>query len=317
MVVKKIKKNKEVKKEEKSKTPEVFDFSSFGSIRSFLKENLKTEGYFGIAFKAKKHIEKIIKDSGLDKDYNFIFLIKESGMDKFDLDQIYQTISSFDNKENGLALIINSPGGSVEPAYLIAKCCQEYKGKFITIIPRRAKSAATLISLGAEEIHMGTVSELGPIDIQINRVPARALSNAVEYLASLQKKHPESYRMFSEYLSKELNLSKLGHFQRIAESMKDYAKILLKNNAGAKTLNHEEVAEKLVDGFQDHSFVIDDKQAKEILGSIIQTKTKEYDLGNKVYSFLDELSLAFWSVSKNNIKIEYTGNYLSITEEES
>lgn len=40
-------------------------------------------------------------------------------------------------------------------------------GEFKVIIPNKAKSAATLVALGANEIVMGYSSELGPIDAQI------------------------------------------------------------------------------------------------------------------------------------------------------
>lgn len=54
-----------------------------------------------------------------------------------------------------------SDGGKIEPAYLISKTCKRLcKNKLVISIPRQAKSAATLISLGADELHMGLLSEL-------------------------------------------------------------------------------------------------------------------------------------------------------------
>jgi ClpP class serine protease len=64
-------------------------------------------------------------------------------------------------------LIVNSPGGRVEPAYLISKSLKSIAHKHFSVaIPRRAKSAATLLALGADQIHMGMISQLGPIDPQ-------------------------------------------------------------------------------------------------------------------------------------------------------
>ncbi len=60
-------------------------------------------------------------------------------------------------------------------------------------VPRRAKSAATLISLG-DEIHMGELSELGPIDPQVGkpRLPVLSLrSSALECIATLCKNIPK------------------------------------------------------------------------------------------------------------------------------
>lgn len=81
------------------------------------------------------------------------------------MDQIYKSLEKDDKKDN--LLILFSNGGSVEPAYLISKCCKEYSKKFIVAIPRKAKSATTLIALGADEIYMVQMSQLGPIDPQI------------------------------------------------------------------------------------------------------------------------------------------------------
>lgn len=68
----------------------------------------------------------------------------------------------------GLCLVLNSPGGDALAAERIVHTCRVYSGnKFEVIVPRRAKSAATMIALGADKIYMGETSALGPIDPQI------------------------------------------------------------------------------------------------------------------------------------------------------
>ena len=67
-----------------------------------------------------------------------------------------------------LDLIIHSPGGDANVAEKIIQICREHsKKEFRVIIPNMAKSAATLIALGADSIVMGHCSELGPIDAQV------------------------------------------------------------------------------------------------------------------------------------------------------
>jgi ClpP class serine protease len=44
--------------------------------------------------------------------------------------------------------------------------------RLVVVVPDQAKSAATLIALGADEILMGPASDLGPIDPQIE-LPSR------------------------------------------------------------------------------------------------------------------------------------------------
>jgi len=71
--------------------------------------------------------------------------------------------------KKGLALLINSPGGLGLAAERIINICRSYSGtrEFIAIVPGKAKSAATMICMGASKIYMSNTSELGPIDPQI------------------------------------------------------------------------------------------------------------------------------------------------------
>jgi len=66
-----------------------------------------------------------------------------------------------------LSLILQSPGGDGAVVEKFVSLCRVQCKIFRVIIPHQAKSAATLISLGADEIIMGPPSELGPIDAQV------------------------------------------------------------------------------------------------------------------------------------------------------
>jgi hypothetical protein len=64
-------------------------------------------------------------------------------------------------------LLIHSPGGFGEVAEKIVQMCRSCcRDRFRVIVPNYAKSAATMIALGADAIVMGDRSELGPIDPQ-------------------------------------------------------------------------------------------------------------------------------------------------------
>ena len=68
----------------------------------------------------------------------------------------------------GLTMIINSPGGDGLAAERIVNVCRSYsQDKFEIIIPKMAKSAATMIAFGAQKIWLSETSELGPIDPQV------------------------------------------------------------------------------------------------------------------------------------------------------
>lgn len=66
-------------------------------------------------------------------------------------------------------LMISSPGGFPESAERFVSVCRAFAdgGKFSVLVPGLAKSAATMIAFGADEIIMSEVSELGPVDPQV------------------------------------------------------------------------------------------------------------------------------------------------------
>lgn len=69
----------------------------------------------------------------------------------------------------GVDLILNGPGGQPEVAEKIVTMLRHfYDDDLRVIVPEFAKSAATIVCLGADEIVMGYCSELGPIDPQMS-----------------------------------------------------------------------------------------------------------------------------------------------------
>lgn len=69
------------------------------------------------------------------------------------------------NKEDTfIDLLLNSNGGNIYAAYKMICVLRSKCNKLRAIIPFYAKSAATLMVLGADKIIMGHQSELGPLD---------------------------------------------------------------------------------------------------------------------------------------------------------
>ena len=151
-------------------------------------------------------------------------------------------------------------------------------------IPRQAKSAATLICCAADEIHMGSLSELGPIDPQIDQLPALGLKSSIEHIAELISRYPKSSEMFAKYLNLSLQPIHLGYYERVAESAAQYAERLLKSHFSNLKSSPEKISNDLVYSYKDHSFVIDKSEALSIFGgNVIKSNTEEYNLGNSIY----------------------------------
>jgi len=239
-----------------------------------------------------QHVNALINESTL-KEYNVVFLYDDySFIKNSHANKIYNAVTNFENKNN-IFLILDSRGGSVEPAYLISKTCKKLSNeKFVVAVPRKAKSAASLICLGADEIHMGLMSELGPIDPQINGIPALGLSNALKVVAELANKYPGAADMFANYLKEKLFLPHLGYFERLCESSIQYAKRLLQGKKFSSGKNVDFLANHFVNHYKDHSFVIDSDEVTELLGeNMVKLNTKEYQLANRIYQFFDFITV--------------------------
>lgn len=114
---------------------------------------------------------------------------------------------------NGLALVINSPGGDGLAAERIINICRNYSktNEYWAIIPAKAKSAATMISFGASKIIMSKTSELGPIDPQLILQEENGLSkrfsavNVVESYNDLFKRAVNEKGNLQPYLQQLAN----------------------------------------------------------------------------------------------------------------
>lgn len=254
----------------------------------------------------RAQVEYILSPTGLSDKYDIVVFYDEDGIGQSDANRVYSALST-SNIEKPNLMILKSAGGDIASAYLIAKICRDYtKMSFEIAVPRQAKSAATLICCGADRIHMGSLSELGPIDPQFDGVPALALKHSVEHIAQLVGDYPQAANMFSEYLSKALKIESLGYYERVAESATQYAIRLLASRPKASGENSS-IAQKLVYHYKDHGFVIDSREAIEIFGKeVVVCNTDEYKAANEVIQALD---LARWICdSKFRRRLTYIGS---------
>lgn len=268
------------------KEPDLSDFRQlFSLVRSGKEDELKVA--------VAKHLRKLAEHHAMHS-YRVLYLFDtERSIGNNHANELYEAAAD-GNKEKDILLILQSAGGRIEPAYLISKTCKRLAlDRFVVVIPRRAKSAATLLALGADEIHMGLMSELGPIDPQIGGYPALGLTNALNKVAELAAKFPRSSDMWSKYLGTKLDLNDLGYFDRVTESAAQYAERLMRGKVLPEGKTVPTIASHFVNHYKDHSFVIDYDEAKSLLGAdMVKTDTPEYAFGNAVYGFLNLVELA-------------------------
>jgi len=74
-----------------------------------------------------------------------------------------------------LDIILHTPGGQVTAALQIARALRDHKARVTVFVPHMAMSGGTLIALAADQIVMFSHSMLGPIDPQIDGLPAQSI----------------------------------------------------------------------------------------------------------------------------------------------
>ena len=79
-----------------------------------------------------------------------------------------------------LDVVLHTPGGLYLAATQIARALAGHKGKVTVFVPHYAMSGGTLIALAANEIVMCGHSVLGPLDPQVDGLPAVSLLRVME-----------------------------------------------------------------------------------------------------------------------------------------
>ena len=167
--------------------------------------------------------------------YTVLVLYNDETIDAEDADRIYQALSGIRHSQRkDVLLVLVSRGGLVVPAYQISKLCREWsKDKFVVGVPRHAKSAATMICLGADAVHMGPLGHLGPIDPQFTDsegypVSGLVLQASLRTITKWVSEYPGSHKMWAEILMKDkcFDFYDVGALDRHVETSVQYGERL-------------------------------------------------------------------------------------------
>jgi hypothetical protein len=193
-------------------------------------------------------------------------------------------------------LFLISNGGSAEAAERIVRLLRSRFTSLRLLVPSNAYSAATLISFAADELVMGPMGTLGPIDPQINGVPARAILRAFENLETrLKTEGPRALTPYMPLITK-YDL----HILEICKSAQDLSEELARTWLSSYMLKCEaddDAVSRIIDFFKSydvhksHGRSIDRKKAREQgltqivdaeatpgLADLLQSLHNQYDL---------------------------------------
>src|ERR1700730_1527296 len=228
----------------------------------------------------------------------YVLIQNESRSDEMDRISdllVEELIDSKDQLETGkkIHLILHTLGGDPHAGYKLAIFLQKRTSGFEVVIPVHAKSAGTLITLGATKIIMGDMAELGPLDMQVLDTESDLWDSALNETKTLQTLSREALLLYAEKMEVLQKLYKWKEFAtkskiatefvnemikplvdkinavhytkmaRIMEIMKKYGRQLMKR-AGYTGKALQSVVDSLGDDYPDHSYVIDSREAKDL-----------------------------------------------------
>lgn len=189
-------------------------------------------------------------------------------------------------KVDNIDLFLYSTGGDTMVPWRLVSMIREYCNKFSVLIPYKAHSAASMISLGADEIVMTDLSELSPIDPSTanvfnpgdptnpqNKIPI-SVEDVMAYFDLAKNKFgiksdEDLTKIFNKFVESnpQIHPLALGNVNRTHNLIRRLAERLLKSHKNS--IKDDEI-QKIVDYFTEklysHQYFIGRKEAKEDLG---------------------------------------------------
>ncbi len=164
-----------------------------------------------------------------------------------DSEEVIRAIHLTD-KDVPIDIILHTPGGLVLASLQIALAIKKHPAKVTAFIPHYAMSGGTLIALACDEIVMDEHALLGPVDPQIEGMPAASILR-------LTKKKP-----IEKVDDKTLILADVA--EMALKQMKENLKLILDKKYPQEKI--EELAEILSQGYFTHDYPITFETAKKL-----------------------------------------------------
>jgi len=204
-----------------------------------------------------------------------------------------------------ITLFLYTRGGDTMAAWSLINLIKQFCKFYEVIVTEKARSAGTLISLGANKIIMSKQATLGPIDPSLNS-PLNPQNPAIPQ--NPQARVPvsvESIKGFFEYAKQELNISNQNELTKIFNVLADKIHPIVIGNVFRSRSQIKMLAEKLLlQNIKDkkkikkiisflcsdsgsHDYPIYRREARNDLGLNIETPTM--DFYKKIKAVFDDI----------------------------
>ena len=241
-------------------------------LRRLSAQNVRTRtGLLDVATLSRYRRRKLIRTIETRTERRLLCCVSSSSVSYFDTYHLARLLETVKPGER-ITLLLDSPGGDIDAAekmvHLLREACAPPSGSdgdLEVVVPNAAKSAATLIALGADRILMSDSSELGPIDPQLqlpngDSVPVSALLRAYQEAEQRCVRHPDNSAFAAELGKFDAVL--IAEMRQAVNRARACAEKLLKRQGA----NYTAVPRALldIDRFPSHGQMIDWRTAKDI-----------------------------------------------------
>jgi hypothetical protein len=168
-------------------------------------------------------------------------------------------------KSEKIDLFLYSRGGDVSVPWRIVSMFREFCREFSVIVPYKAHSAATLLSLGADEITMGKKAELSPIDPTLKKRTLGEISGPPQEISV------EDVNSYLSFIRERANINDQSALAQMVSILADNIAPLTLGNVNRQNSHIRLVARKLLTSRKQ-------KMDEAKINSIIETLTE------KIYS---------------------------------
>ena len=213
------------------------------------------------------HRQDLIKSIQKESEFRLICYVSDGCRIEHDDElQFRDLLHRIDDGEN-IELLLHTPGGDIDAADKLIHMIREKTGDaaFRIVVPHLAKSAGTLMVLGADTVVMSDTSELGPIDPQVLIPDSTGMLRwvAAQNYIDAYKTHSEALRRNPADRPAEIMFSKLDpavydKCVKAKERSRRLAENLLMRGMFRQGGNWTATADQLIDTrkWQTHSQVI-------------------------------------------------------------
>ncbi|MCC6014877.1 MAG: hypothetical protein LM564_04135 [Desulfurococcaceae archaeon] len=177
---------------------------------------------------AAKNVEKVLGCQLIVLAFHDFAGIERNVVDDFEFYVMERDLST----ESNVCISLHTFGGSADAAYHLGIRMQSLtKQQLIMLIPRLAKSAGTLLACAGDKILATPITELGPVDPQVQSpstgryVSAKTIRDSLKQVIETVKETGTSEEQIVGAVFSGIPIAEMGHY----ESLLNHVKSLLED----------------------------------------------------------------------------------------